>query len=290
LVAQGHEIIGLARTEDKARLVEALGATPIVGDLFNFEFLREAVGDADVIMHLATAIPKKRRPQRKDWKLNDELRREGTRYLIEAAREHPRHAFILQSVAFLYGDRHGEWVTEDAPPRNAWHLQSAVDAEKMSLAAYDEFALPVVVLRGAQFYGPDAYHTRLTIDSVRKRAYPIIGSGEQYWHWVYVDDMARACVCAAENPAPGEIFFVADDWPFHARDLLNYLAAHLHAPRPFAMSVRLARLLAGDTATFLAQSVRFRTDKIKKMLGWTPRYPTYREGFAEILRQMGVRA
>jgi hypothetical protein len=81
---------------------------------------------------------------------------------------------------------------------------------------------------------------------------------------------------------------VADDWPFHARDLLNYLAAQLKAPAPLKMTITFARVLSRDSALLGAQSVRYRTDKIKKVLGWTPRYPTFREGFAEILRQMGV--
>ena len=90
------------------------------------------------------------------------------------------------------------------------------------------------------------------------------------------------------DPAPGEIFFVADDWPFHARDFMNYLAAQLHAEAPFYMSSLTARLLGGYSANLLSRSARYKTDKIKKMLGWTPAYPTYREGFAEILPALGV--
>jgi nucleoside-diphosphate-sugar epimerase len=127
------------------------------------------------------------------------------------------------------------------------------------------------------------------LDAIKQRRLPIIGSGSQYWHWIYVDDMARACVLAAEHPAPGEIFNVADDWAFHAADGMNYMAAQLNAPAPIKMTALLARALGGSTAALLAQSARYRTDKIKKMLGWSPVYPTYREGMAEVFRQMGKR-
>ncbi len=290
LRAHGHEVVGLVRNQEKARVVRELDAEPVIGDLLDLEFVRGAVRGADAIMHLATAIPKKARPGAADWVMNDRLRREGTRNLIAAAREQKLQAFIQQSVAFLYGDRRGEWINEDTPLPNRppSNLRSAVDAERYVLTAYDEFGLPGVILRGATFYGPDAWHTRSMINAIKHRMMPILGSGEQYWHYIYVEDIAAACVCAAENPAPGEIFFVADDWPFHAGDFLNYLASQLNAPAPFKMTVLLAYILTGSGARQFSQSVRYRTDKIKKMIGWTPRYPTYREGFAEIFPRLGA--
>jgi nucleoside-diphosphate-sugar epimerase len=284
----GHAVVGLVRSETKARVVWELGAKPEVGGIFDIEFLRRAIHGCDVVMNLATAIPKKRYPRSEDWSTNDLLRREGTHNLIEASRGERLHAYIQESVAFLFGDRRGEWVTEDEPPRPAKNLVSAMESEEMTLAACGEFGLPAVILRGASFYGPEAWSTRSLISGIKRRLAPVVGRGNQYWHYIYVKDMASACVRAAENPTPGEVFFVADDWPFHARDFLNYIALQLKAPRPFKMSVTLARLLSGESALLAAQSVRYRTDKIKRMLGWTPRYPTYREGMAEILQKMGV--
>jgi len=291
LVARGHEVTALARNASNVYLLHELGAIPCQGDLFDADFIREVVSEADAVLHLATAIPKKTVPSGKDWMMNDRIRREGTRHLLHAAQGRKLHSVVIQSIAFLYGDTRGEWRREQDPlPRNvARPLRSAVEMEGMALAAYQEYETPVVILRGAWFYSPLAYSTRAMLNAIKQRRLPILGSGEQYWHWIYVDDMARACVIAAENPAPGEIFNVADDWSFHARDGLYYIAAQLNAPAPFRMSVLLGRILGGSTAAFFAQSARYRTDKIKKMLGWAPHYPTYREGLAEIFRQMGKR-
>lgn len=291
LVARGHEVTALARNEKRAQLVIELGATPLVGDLFDASFVREAVEGVDSVMHLATAIPKRSAPSANDWTMNDRIRREGTQNLLNAAQKKNLHSFVLQSVAFLYGNTRGEWKREQDPlPRKvSSNLKSAVEMEVNALAEYKSHEIPVVILRGAWFYAPSAYSTRAMLDAIKHRRLPIIGSGDQYWHWVYADDMARACVLAAEHPAPGEIFNVADDWPFHSVDGLNYIAAHLNAPAPFKMTVLLARAIGGSTAAFFAQSARYRTDKIKKMLGWSPKYPTYREGLVEIFRQMGKR-
>ncbi len=290
-MARGHTVTVLVRRQARAQLVRELGATPLLGDLFDANCIRAAVANADSVLHLATAIPKRAAPRASDWAVNDRIRREGTRLILNAAQDRPLHSLVIQSVAFLYGDTRGEWRREDDPlPRNVHRtLKSAVEMEGAALAAYQAYETPIVILRGGSFYAPGAYSTRGMLDALRHRRLPIIGSGDQYWHWIYADDMARAVVLAAEHPAPGEIFNVADDWPFHAAELLNYVAAQLNAPAPFKLSVLLARLLGGSTTEFLARSARYRTDKIKKMLGWTPKYPTYREGFAEIFRQMGKR-
>jgi nucleoside-diphosphate-sugar epimerase len=291
LAARGHRITALVRDEQRAHLVSELGAAPLIGDLFDPNLIRLAVGDAESVLHLATAIPKKALPGSNDWELNDRIRRQGTQNLLNAAQQHKLHSFVLQSIAFLYGDTRGEWKREQDPlPRSVpGTLKSAVEMEANALAEYKINETPVVILRGAFFYGPTAYNTRAMLDAIRHRRLPIIGSGDQYWHWIYVDDMARAIVLAAEHPAPGEIFNVADDWPFHSADGMNYVASQLNAPAPFKMSTLLARAFGGGTAGFLSQSARYRTDKIKKMLGWSPKYPTYREGFTEIFRHMGKR-
>lgn len=291
LLARGHPVTALVRSEASAHIVAGLGGKPIIGDLFDSDVVRMAMEGAESVLHLATAIPKKAAPSAGDWAMNDHIRSEGTRNLLDAAQGRKLYSFVVQSVAFLYGDTRGEWKREDDPlPRKvARHLRSAAEMEANALAEYKVNATPVVILRGASFYAPTAYHTRAMLDALQHRRLPIIGTGNQYWHWIYADDMARAVVLAAEHPAPGEIFNVADDWAFHAADGLNYIAAQLNAPAPFKMTKLLAQTLGGGTASFLAQSARYRTDKIKKMLGWTPRYPTYREGFAEIFRQMGKR-
>ncbi len=291
LVARRHHVTALVRSEASARTVVGLGATPLLGDLFDPNIVRAAMEGMDSVMHLATAIPKKSSPGADDWAMNDRIRREGTQHLLNAAQKRNLRSFVLQSIAFLYGDTRGEWKKEDDPlPRKLQGpIRSAAEMEANALAEYQINNTPVVILRGATFYGPTAYSTRSMLDAIKHRRLPIIGSGDQYWHWIYVDDMARACVLAAEHPAPGEIFNVADDWAFHAADGLNYIAAQLNAPAPFKMTALLAQALGGAAAASQARSARYRTDKIKKMLGWSPAYPTYREGLAEIFRQMGKR-
>ncbi len=289
LVARGHNVVGMVRSAEKARVVESLGAQAVLGDIFNATQVRELVGDAEAVLHLATAIPTKPRTQPSDWAMNDRLRREGTRNLLEACRGRAIRAYIQQSIAFLFGNLRGAWADETMSPRSNPILQSALDGEKMALDAQREWGLPTVVLRGAMFYDAESWNTRTILDQLRKRMMPIIGDGQYYWHYIHVEDMASAVVCATEQATnvAGEIFNVADDEPAFAKDILNYAAGAIGAPRPMRVPHWLARLVAGSSAVnFLTTSARYRTDNIKQRLGWAPRYPSYREGFTEIAARL----
>ncbi len=286
LVSHGHQAMALVRTEDKARVVKSLGASAVIGDIFNPAQVRDLVDGADAVLHLATAIPTKPRWKRDDWIANDRLRREGTRNLVEACRGRKIRAYVQQSIAFVYGNLHGAWVDESAPPCPSNITQSALEGEQIALNARRDWGLPAIVLRGAQFYHAESWSTRYFIGQIKRCQLPIIGDGNYFWHYIHVDDMARAVVCAVENAseASGEILNVADDEPCQAKEFLEFLANRIGAPRPMRVPAWLARLFAGsETVNFLTTSARYRTGKIKKKLGWKPQFPTYREGFAQIL-------
>ena len=57
LVAEGHEVTGVARSEQKAQLLRRLGAAPVAVDVFDAAAVRDAVAGHDVVMNLATHIP-----------------------------------------------------------------------------------------------------------------------------------------------------------------------------------------------------------------------------------------
>jgi 2-alkyl-3-oxoalkanoate reductase len=137
------------------------------------------------------------------------------------------------------------------------------------------------------FYGHDAAHTQGMFSGLRRGAYPVIGSGANYWNLIHVDDAAAAILNALANYTAGlphGIFNVCDDEPVTYRELLNFLAQMLGARKPLKIPAFLGRWLLGShTADYLLASMRCRNQRIKEILGWQPRYPTYREGYqAEI--------
>src|SRR2546426_6629059 len=86
LVARGHEVSGLVRAPLNEPVLRSLGALPAHGDLFDADSLARAAAGAEVVMHLATAVPSGTRQTLRDWQMNDRIRTEGTANLLDAAR------------------------------------------------------------------------------------------------------------------------------------------------------------------------------------------------------------
>jgi nucleoside-diphosphate-sugar epimerase len=119
LVQNGHEVVGMTRSESKRELLTRLGARPVVGDGLDAEAVGQAVSQAqpEVVVHELTAIPAAldmRRIER-DFAATNRLRTEGTDHLLSAARAAGARRFVAQSFASYY-QRTGGWIkTEDDP-------------------------------------------------------------------------------------------------------------------------------------------------------------------------------
>jgi nucleoside-diphosphate-sugar epimerase len=101
------------------------------------------------------------------------------------------------------------------------------------------------------------------------------------WSFVHIVDAATATVAAIEHGKPG-VYNVVDDEPARGRDWIPVLAGALGAKRPRRVPRWLGRLLAGEAATVMMTEGRGASNaKAKRELGWQPRYPSWRQGFAQ---------
>ncbi|UUT34273.1 NAD-dependent epimerase/dehydratase family protein [Microbacterium elymi] len=140
LCLDGHEIAGLTRTESKAVLLEELGATPVVCDVYDADALTDAVVafEPDLVIHELTDLPDDP-GQIAAYRLrHSRIRTEGTRNLLAAARAAQVTRLLAQSVA---------WTMPPGPG------QDAVDELERSVLAFGG-----VVLRYGQFYGPGTFY------------------------------------------------------------------------------------------------------------------------------------
>ena len=107
----------------------------------------------------------------------------------------------------------------------------------------------------------------------------MIGSGNNWWDVVHVEDVASACVDAAEKAPSGAVYHVVDDEPIHYYDFVALTAEALGVGPPRRVPAWLARLVAGrDPVQAVVRSARSLNGRIKSELGWRPRYPSAREG------------
>jgi nucleoside-diphosphate-sugar epimerase len=159
------------------------------------------------------------------------------------------------------------------PPANARQGWAAM--EHLDRAVVDAGGIS---LRYGLFYG--AANDGL-IEPVLKRQFPIIGDGGGFSSWIHLDDAAAATVLAVEHDGPA-IYNVVDDEPAPVREWLPVLAQALGAKPPRHFPVWLARLVAGEAAVVMGTTARGASnEKAKRELGWTPRYPSWRNGFWE---------
>jgi nucleoside-diphosphate-sugar epimerase len=135
-----------------------------------------------------------------------------------------------------------------------------------------------IALRYGGFYGA-ANSFDLLAGPLRKRLYPIIGDGGGYMSFIHLDDAAAATVLALEHDGPA-VYNVVDDEPAPIREWLPVLASVLGAKPPRRIPPWLARLIAGEAAVVMATEARGASNaKAKRELGWTARYPGWRDGF-----------
>jgi nucleoside-diphosphate-sugar epimerase len=284
LIDRGHEVIGTATSPERAKRVSALGAEAIVLDLLDQRAVRQAVLAAmpDAIVHEATALANLSDFKHFDrsFAQTNRLRTEGTDALLAAAREAGVRRFVAQSYASARYTREGGPVkTEDDPldtnppeaARESWDAMAYLDRVVTEAGG--------IILRYGVFYGePDDK----LIDTIRKRMWPIVGKGDGVSSFIHLDDAAAATVLAVEHEGPA-IYNIADDEPAPAREWLPEIAKIIGAKPPRRFPTWLARLFAGEAVVMMATESRGASNaKAKRELGWTLRYPSWRQGFAAL--------
>jgi nucleoside-diphosphate-sugar epimerase len=283
LVARGHEVTATTTSAAKVGLLDRLGAEAVVMDGLDAQAVGEAVARSrpDVIVHQMTAISGKPDIRHFDrwFATTNRLRTEGTDHLLAAAEATGVPHVVAQSYAGWNGIRTGGWVKTEEDPLDPTSTGKGAEA----IRHLEDVVLGVggAVLRYGALYGPGA--TDDQVELVRRRQYPVIGTGGGYSSWVHLDDAASAAVLALEQKATG-VFNIVDDDPAPAAEWLPWLAQCAGAKKPMRIPVWLGRLLAGDQAvTMMVEGRGFSNAKAKRELGWVLRHPSWREGFREEL-------
>jgi len=283
LVAAGHEVTATTRTPGKVAQLRAAGAEPVVLDGLDREAVIAAVLAAapEVIVHEMTALADMRSLRKVDqvFAATNELRTRGTDNLLAAAERAGTRRVVAQGHNFVY-ERSGGPVKTEGDPVDSRPVPSA--ARTMAAMRYVDKTVPLtapegIVLRYGTFYGPGASDPM--VDGVRKRQYPVIGGGTGIWSFIETTDAAAATLAAIERGAPG-VYNVVDSDPAPVAEWLPYLAEVVGAKPPLRMPAWLGRLLAGEFVVAQMTSARGASnDKARKVLGWEPRYASWREGF-----------
>lgn len=177
------------------------------------------------------------------------------------------------STTGVYGDLAGGWAFEETPlnpqSREATNRATA-EAQWQSLGARI-FRLPGI-------YGPG----RSALDRVKEPGARRIVKPGQVFSRAHVSDIAEALRLAIHTPSATGAFNICDDEPAPADEVLTYAAELLGIAPPHAVNIDDANL-SPMAQRFYAECKRVSNARAKAMLGWRPKFPTYREGLRDCL-------
>jgi nucleoside-diphosphate-sugar epimerase len=207
------------------------------------------------------------------------LRTEGTHHLLAAAHATGVGIFVAQSyTGWPSGTGRGLSTESDPfdPNPVRWQRESLAAIRELEQAVTNA-PLTGIVLRYGNLYGPGATDPMVAV--VKKRMLPIIGGGTAITNWTHVDDAAGATLAALEKPVRG-VYNVVDDDPAPVAEWLPLMAKLSGARPPMHIPTWLGRLLGGDaTVRFMTETRGSSNAKMKRTFGWSPRWPSWREGF-----------
>ena len=276
LVAAGHEVIGLARSEEKAAQLAQQGASAAQVSMFDESALKEVFAGCDAVCNLATSIPPvAKAASMKNWAENDRIRREGSAAVVNAALLAGVGRVVQESITFTYPDRGSEWIDETtaiAPPP----LGDSVPVAEENTARFTREGGAGVVLRFGLFYGPGSDHTVQFLRAARRHVAPVAGPpGGNYQSSIHLHDAGTAVVAALSLPAG--VYNVTDDEPLTKKDYAKALGAAV-CKRPWiTLPGRLVKI-SGKQSEIMSRSQRVSNAAIKAANRLAPQVPVCSRG------------
>lgn len=274
LLEAGHDVSGLARSEDKAQALDEVGVTPVHASLFDFDHLASAFAGHDVVCNLATHVPVGLGGIRPGaWRVNDRIRTEGSRIVAAAAAAAGVRRLVQESLSFLYADGGDDWIDEQSTLTVTRATEPAAVAEtnawSFACASRD-----TVVLRFGNIMGDDPL-TRWRFARARSGQPVGIGDPHGWAHVVHPDDVGSAVVAALT--APRGVYNVGADPVL--RSELNAGFFHAAGKEQAAYLPKMVVRLAGDRLEPLTRSHRISSQAFTDYTGWRPRHPSFAEAW-----------
>lgn len=279
LIASGHEVIGTHHRPETADRLRTLGARPVQLDLLDAPRVRRAMLDAgpDAVIHEATALGNAhmgRKSMKSAGRVTIQLRGQGMDTLLSVGKEVGVKRFVAQSFGnFRHRRDSGRPRSETDPVHPSPPKDVREPYEVMRHLEENVAAAGGVALRYGVFYGAGDTWGAM----VQKRKMPMIGDGASVWSFIHLED-AAATVLALEHGRPG-VYNIVDDDPAPVREWLPAMAAAIGARPARRVPLWLAKLFGGGMVAMMSESAGLSNAKAKRELGWTPKYPSWRQGF-----------
>jgi nucleoside-diphosphate-sugar epimerase len=287
LVAEGHTVRALLRPTSRLELLDGVPIERCEGDLTDPASLERAVEGVERIFHIAAVYREARLP--------DSYYREanvvGTERLAEAALAAGGIPFLYCSTCGVHGEV--DPPADEEAPFNPGDIYQAtkVEAERALSRLHRERGLATVILRPVGIYGPGDRRFLKLFRGVARRRFPMIGSGNVFYHLTHVEDVARGFLAASRRweRVAGEAFIIAGAEYTTVRELVELIANAAGVEPPWlrlpAAPMSLAAAVCEGVCRplgiepplhrrrldFFLKHRAFRIDKARSRLGFEPR-------------------
>ncbi len=257
LIAAGHSVTGLARSDAAAGQMSLKGITPLRGDLTSPATLTEGAKAADSVIHAGTT--------------NDgRLDREAVRAMLDAVGGTGK-PFMYTSGIWVLGNTGDTPADESAPLHPIALVAWRPAVEAMVLEATKQ-NVRAIVIRPAIVYGRGGGIPAELVKSARETGSArYVGDGRNRWPMVHLHDLADLFARALDHAGPGTLLHAADDSALRVGEIAEAASdAAAAGGRTSSWPLEEARKSLGAYADALALDQRVSAEKAKTMLGWNP--------------------
>ncbi|MCA1192815.1 MULTISPECIES: SDR family oxidoreductase [unclassified Saccharopolyspora] len=266
LLANGHEVLGLARSDRSAAAVAAAGADVVRGDLDDPEGLAAAAAKADAVVHLAF------KHDFGAFTAAGRTEEAAVRGMLDALAGSDRPFLLASGLAgFAAG---GEPPTElDSSPHEG--VDSARGGSENLALSYVDRGVRAVALRFAPTVhgaGDPGFTAQLVKVAKERGVAGYIGDGANRWAAVHRSDAARLTRLALDGaPAGTRVHAVAEEGLL-ARDIAAAIGDHLGLPTA-SIDPRDAAEHFGWIGGFFGVDAAGANARTRQLLGWAPTGP-----------------
>jgi nucleoside-diphosphate-sugar epimerase len=211
LAARGYRVRALVRGKSLPRFQQSLlpgaGVEGVTGDLTDREAVCRAVNGAEVVYHIAATYREAGQRSAAYAAINID----GTRHVLEAAKASGTRRVVHCSTGGVHGHIEHAPANEETPfnPGDIYQ-ETKLAAERLARAFGDREGLDVVIARPIGIYGPGDTRFLKMFRGIARGRFPLLGSGEIYYHLTYIDDLVEGFrLCGETVAAAGRTYILA---------------------------------------------------------------------------------
>ena len=272
LLSEGHEVIGVVRSQRSKDMLNQLGITSRIADCSTIGGSRAACeGGADIVIF---SISSKGGDYEKTY-LN------VMRHVLLALEHQWPSLFFYTSSTSVYAQTDGTWVTEDSAAKPLYENGKILLKTEESLSSKAKGCFKSYILRLSGIYGPGRH---AILDQLREKSEILKGNPKQWINQVHRDDVIQAIhflMRLKSSKKNNEIFNVTDNTPVQKEDYVKWICQKLEQSIPKWEESEFPEVPLSRKSF---QANRRISNEALRKLGWTPAYSSFREGLENELR------